>query len=249
MAQSIAPDQVANGDVLWSQEFMGRDGTNNIVVGRIQCIVDGTPSAGKIPSKIVFSTMNTAGAITSAFALSAAQVASFTAAMTLTGGIGQLTAPMGFFSWQPIAATSGTDTAFASGTLFVASVFVPVNKTITGIGYLLGSVGGTDKVVVQLNSAAGALLANSTLTAGGTTAGTAANTQEIAFTATYAAVGPAMYYIGVSANGATAKLRTVPAFCNAGMFANSLTQTVSVPAAIAGPTTFTADKGPIAYVY
>lgn len=169
--------------------------------------------------------------------------------LVTTGGITPSTAIAGFRNFQPVAATSGTDTAFASGTLFVSSIFIPANKTLTGIGFLLGSVGGTDKVVVQLNSASGALLANSTLTGSGTTAGTAAQTQKIDFTSTYAAVGPAMYFIGVSANGNTAKLRTVPAFTGVELFAASLAQTAATPAAIVAPTTFTADTAPIAFVY
>lgn len=174
-----------------------------------------------------------------------------TGAVTLTGSttVTPASSPTGVATWQPPTATSGTDTAFASGTVFVGSIYVPANKTLTGIAFLLGSVGGTDKVVVQLNSSSGTLLANSTLTASGTTAGTAANTQAIDFTSTVAVTGPARYWIGVSANGATAKLRTVPAFCQAGMFGNSLSQTAATPATIVAPTTFTADKAPIAWVY
>lgn len=171
-----------------------------------------------------------------------------TGAVTNTGG--QVSASSaGYRTWQAVAATSGTDTAFADGTTFLASVFIPHNKTLTGIGFLLGSVGGTDKVIVRLYSAAGALLASSTTAASGTTAGTAANTQEIAFTATYAAIGPGTYWIAVSANGATAKLRTVPAFTGGGMFAGSVALTHAAVTAITSPVTFTADKGPVAYVY
>lgn len=165
------------------------------------------------------------------------------------GNLPSYGAPHGFHNWQPSVATSGTDTAFASGTLFVSSIFIPTRKTITGVGFLVGSVGGTDKVVVQLNDANGQLLANSTLASSGTTAGTAANTQEIAFTSPFTARGAGLYYIGVSANGATAKLRTVPAFCNAGLWAGSVSQTAATPASIVQPITFTADKAPIAYVY
>lgn len=181
--------------------------------------------------------------------LTVAGTTTVTGAQTLTGGIAQATAPHGFPNWQPVAATSGTDTAFANGTLFLSSLFIPANKTVTGVGFLLGSVGGTDRVVVNLWTPAGANLAQSTTTSSGTVAGTAANTQEIPFTATYAAKGPALYYVGVAANGATAKLRTVPAFTNAGLFAGSVAQTHGATTAITPPTTFTADKAPVAYVY
>jgi len=172
-----------------------------------------------------------------------------TGVSTLTGGIAQATAPHGFANWINPTATSGTDTACANDTQFVTSVFVPVNKTLTGVTFLIGSVGGTDKVYVVLYDADGAVLANSSLTGGGATLGTAAQTQAVAFTATYASKGPRMYYVGVSVNGSTGKLRTVPAYCSAGLFAGSVTQTHGTVAAITEPTTFTADKAPICFVY
>ena len=166
-----------------------------------------------------------------------------------TGGLTPISAPTGFRNFTPSAATSGTDTAFANGTQFVTSIFIPVNKTLTGVGYLVGSVGGTDKVYAVLYDSAGAVLANSTLASSGTTAGTAAEIQTLAFTATYAAKGPGTFYIGISANGNTAKIRTVIAQVQGELLAGSVSQTHGTVAAITAPTTFTADKAPICFVY
>ena len=166
-----------------------------------------------------------------------------------SGGITQAVEPAGFANWQPIAATSGTDTTPANGTQFVSSLWLPANKTITGVGYLIGSVGGTDKVYAALYSASGALLANSSVSGGGATVGTAANVQTLAFTSTYAAKGPALYYVGISMNGNTARLRTVPAHTQAGIYAGQVSQTHGTVAAITAPTTFTADKAPVLFVY
>lgn len=175
-----------------------------------------------------------------------------TGAATLTGGIAQAVAFSGAHNIAPSTATTGTDTFFADGTQFVSSIFVPANITLTGVKFLVGSVGGTDKIYCVLYSAAGAVLANTVLTAGGTTAGTAEQLQTIAFTSTYAAVGPRMYYVGISGNGGTAKLRTVPAYCGGSIFAGSVAQVHGVSptvAAITPPTTFTADKAPYLAVY
>lgn len=155
----------------------------------------------------------------------------------------------GVRNWQPIAATSGTDTFFANNSLFVTSLLVPTTKLITGVGFLLGSVGGTDKVIVSLYSSTGAVLANSTTASSGTTAGTAANTQEIPFTSTLTVQGPQVVWVGVAANGGTAKLRTVPAFTGGGIWGNSLAWTHGTVAAITPPTALTADKAPIVYLY
>lgn len=172
-------------------------------------------------------------------------------ATQLSSGLAQTTAPHGFANWQPAAATSGTDTTPADGTQFVTSLFIPVNKTVANISFLIGSVGGTDKVYAVLYSATGAVLANSSTTSGGTTVGTAANIQTLAMTTSYAFKGPALCYVGISINGTTARLRTVAAHTQAGLFAGSVSQTHgSSPsvAAITAPTTFTADKAPIVFV-
>lgn len=168
----------------------------------------------------------------------------------LSAQVGSLNgAPSGFANWQPIAATSGTDTTPASGTQFVTSIYIPVSMTITGVTYLIGSVGGTDRAYAVLYSSSGAALANSTLTSGGTTVGTAANVQALAFTSAYSAKGPGLYYVGISMNGTTARLRTVPAHCQAGIWGNTVSQSHGTVGAITPMTTFTADKAPVCFVY
>lgn len=164
------------------------------------------------------------------------------------GGLTLPVAAHGFANWQPVAATSGTDTTPANGTQFVTSIFLPVGKTITNINYLIGSVGGTDKVYGVLYDASGAVLANTSLTTGGATVGTSATVQTLALTSTYAATGPRLFYVGISMNGTTARLRTVPAQLSAGLYAGSVSQTHGTVAAITAPATFTADKAPIVFL-
>lgn len=177
-------------------------------------------------------------------ALSLSSTLAVTGAATLTGGIAQATAISGAHNLQITGATNGTDTAFADGTQFVTSIFLPVNFVCTNIEYLVGSVGGTDKVYGVIYDADGAVLANTSLTAGGATVGTAAQIQQLALTATEALVGPALYYVGISANGATAKIRTAPAYLGASLWGGSVSQAHGTVAAITEPVTFTADKAP-----
>lgn len=169
-----------------------------------------------------------------------------TGATTNTGGLaGGI--PRNICTWQAIAATSGTDTACTNGTAYVGSIYVPLNCTVTGIQYLVGSVGGTDKVVASLHDASGTPLANSATA--GATVGTAAQVQQVAFTATYSAVGPAYYFVALTFNGTTAKFRSVPAHTQSGVIGNGVTQTFGTVAAFTAPTTFTADKVPVASIY
>lgn len=167
---------------------------------------------------------------------------------TLTGGVSG-GYPYNSGTWVNVTATSGTDTACTNGTGYCGSVRITRNCTVTGIQYLVGSVGGTDKVIASLHDATGALLANSALA--GTTVGTAAQLQQVAFTSTYAAVGPGLYFVCLTFNGTTAKFRTIPAYCNAGngVVGNSVTQTFGTAATFTAPTTFTADKVPVASLY
>lgn len=170
---------------------------------------------------------------------------------TPSGGNASPSAVPGFYTWQPVAATSGTDTTPAEKKLFVSSIFLPVNKTIKGIGYLVGSVGGTNKVVAGLFSPTGVLLAHSSETTEGATVGTAAEIQELDLTATYKATGPGVYFIGITMNGNTARLRTIPKnTAGANLFSSEVTLAAkNVLANITAPSAIAADKGPIAWVY
>jgi hypothetical protein len=144
----------------------------------------------------------------------------------------------------PLAATSGTDTTPADGKVFISAIQVPHTMSITGISYLIGSVGGTDKAIAILFDSDGNVVANSATA--GTTVGTAANFQRLAFTEAYTAKGPGLYYVGIVMDGTTARLRTHAAGDHP---TDSVSQTFGTPVAITPPTTFTADEGPIAVLY
>jgi hypothetical protein len=163
-----------------------------------------------------------------------------------------LSAPAGFYTWQPPTAESGTDTAFAEKKLFMASIFIPVTKTITGVGYLLGAGGGTNKVIAALVNSQGQKVANSSETTEGTVAGTEKTVQELAFVSPFKANGPGQYFIGITANGATAKLRTIPAnTAGKNIFTGEISLSTKnvVPSSITVPTEWVAAKGPVAFVY
>ncbi len=148
-----------------------------------------------------------------------------------------------------VAATSGTSTQGVANKQWISSLFIPANVTLTGLAFLIGTTGGTDKAIVSLYNNAGTLVANSTTASSGTTVGTAANLQSLDFTATYAAVGPARYWAAVQTNGTAAYVRTIPAYCSLGP-TTSQTNASAVPAATITPvTTFTADIGPVIIGY
>jgi hypothetical protein len=111
----------------------------------------------------------------------------------------------------------------------------------------LNGTAHTDKLCYYLFNNAGTKVAQTA--AAGTLSATNDVFQEIAFTATYAAVGPANYWLGVQANGATAKSRLVAA-STAKLLAGEVAGTsFGAETSVVVPTTFTADKGPIGYLY
>lgn len=155
-----------------------------------------------------------------------------------------------FSFWPAFTSASGTDTFCSNGDRYWSHIYIPYNATITGIQYLIGSVGGTDKVIVELHDNAGVLLATSALA--GTTVGTNGTMQSVAFTAPIAIKGPAMFYVAVQFNGATAKFKTVPA-ATLGLATTLITGTSAgtfgTSANITPGSSFVADKGPIVATY
>jgi len=148
-----------------------------------------------------------------------------------------------FATWTPQTATSGTDKTPVAGTRFTAGVVIPHTCDLTGISFLVGSVGGTDKVIAEMHKADGTLLATTTMA--GTTVGSAAGYQRVPFTA--GVVGePGVHYISLSFNGTTARFRTIPV---GELLTKSATGTFGTQATLTVPTTFTADVGPIASTY
>src|SRR5438105_2643611 len=74
-----------------------------------------------------------------------------------SGGLTPISAPSGICN-KPIAtATDGTNTTPADGTQFVTSIWIPVNMTLTGVAYLVGGTGGTNKVYAVLYDSTGAV--------------------------------------------------------------------------------------------
>ena len=189
-------------------------------------------------------------ATTGAFsgAVTAATTLAVTGATTLTGGLVANT--LARLSTIPIGSVAygslGTSAVHVAGTVYYTEIFIPANKTLTGVSVLNGATVGTDNLIVALYNNAGTLVANSALA--GTLSAGANAFQDIPFTATYAAVGPGRYWVSVSCNGTTATTRRIAA----NTFLNRTGSAVGVfgtLAAITPPTTFTADVGPIAAVY
>lgn len=154
---------------------------------------------------------------------------------------------LGITNWYPNTATSGTDVTNTANTLYYTSLYVPGQAFVTGVQFLIGSVGGTDKVIASICDIAGNLLANSAIA--GVLVGTAANTMQVPLTTPRKLDGPNQYIVGLTFNGTTAHFRAIPAFTGSGL-AGSVAQTFGTPANIVVPATpFTADKSPIISLY
>jgi len=153
-------------------------------------------------------------------------------------------------------ASIGTNTADIIQ-LWVTDIFVPCNRYITTLGFLQGGTATTDYILAAIYDAKGNLLASSAKA--GVLLATANTFKEIAITldangntiAGLQLYGPAQYYIALQGNGTAAgAIQTVPApyldIC-AGVVAAGTFGTLPNPITV--PTTFTAAKAPIVYVY
>jgi hypothetical protein len=171
-----------------------------------------------------------------------------TGALTPTGGV----AAGGGFSAAPRnihtggvgaqVSTDGTDVTPSVTETYIAEVFVPANMTVTGIALMNGSaVAGNIKLALANSS--GAVVASTASTA---QSGTDAY-QRVALSSTYAAKGPATYYVLATFNNTSARFNA-HAFGNFGA-SKKTGEVYGTHTTITPPTTFTADVGPIASLY
>lgn len=173
----------------------------------------------------------------------------FTNAITPTGGI----AAAGGFSvaartfhtgnQPPLVSTDGTDATPVATEVYISEVFIPANVTLTGVATFNGSV-ASGNLKVGLANSAGAVVATSASTA---MSGTDSY-QRIPFTGTYAAVGPATYYVLVFIDNNTARYNA-HTLGNFGA-AKQTGQTYATGfTTITPPTTFTTALGAMASLY
>jgi microcystin-dependent protein len=175
-------------------------------------------------------------------------------AITPTGGV----AAAGGFSATPrnvhtggnpaMLSTDGTNTDAVVTELYVAEVFIPANCTVTGAAVLWGTnTNGNAKVALYNSAGTRVALSASTDVSGytGASYGT-----RIAFSAPYAAVGPATYFLGVICDDNTNDVRThTLGNFGAGKITGLVYATEAGYATISAPATFTTAEGPIATLY
>lgn len=214
--------------------------TTNVVV----------PVADVVALQIQPSTSQTANLLeiqnssgTALFAVGPAGIVTAAAGQAVSIGTGPTVWPT--LGQSAVVTTQGTDSTASATETYIAEIFIPVNTVVTGIQYLVGSVGGTDKAIVALASSAGVVLANSALA--GTTVGTTAAYHRVALTSAYTAVGPAKYFVLLQINGTTCRFRT-HTFGAAGA-AKKTAEVFGTLTTVTPPTTFTTALAPIATTY
>jgi hypothetical protein len=144
--------------------------------------------------------------------------------------------------------TEGTNLSVVVTELYVAELFIPCNMTITGAAVLWGdATEGNAKVALYDSTGARVAISASTDVSGFTadSYGT-----RIAFSAPYAAKGPATYYLGVIGDSSSNRINThILGNFGAGKITGLVYATEAGYATITPPTTFTTGLGPIATLY
>jgi microcystin-dependent protein len=175
-------------------------------------------------------------------------------AITPTGGV----AAAGGFTATPrnvhtggnpvMLSTDGTELTITNTELYVAEVFIPANCTVTGAAVFWGATTDGFAKVMLFNSAGARVAISATTDVSGFT-GDSYGTR-IAFTGTYAAVGPATYYVGVICDTGTNTVNThTLGNFGAGKITGLVYATEAGYASISAPATFTTGLGPIATLY
>ena len=145
-----------------------------------------------------------------------------------------------------ISATApGSDQACDDGARHFTEINIPYPMSVTGIWYLVGSVGGTDSVALDLYTSAGVLVTGATTTVAGfpgAIVGTAAQVQSDAFTGGAVTVAAGKYFISAQFTGTTAKFRS-PTVTGLKYICDEDAGTVGTPASITPGTAYVADKG------
>lgn len=148
----------------------------------------------------------------------------------------------------PVAYTAlGTSAVHVAGTIYIAEIQVPRSRRVTGIGVLNGAVVGTDNLIAALFGPKGGGPLMTSALAGALSAGANAF-QEIPFIRPLELENDGKYWIGVQCNGVTATTRRIAASTYLNR-TKSYVGAFGTIAALDVPTTFTADVGPIAYLY
>lgn len=176
----------------------------------------------------------------------AAGIVSAAGGYVVTGGSPVIWAKGG----SVVDTTQGFNTVAVSGTRYWVEVNVPSNVTLTGVAYMVGGVGGTDSVQVNLFNTSGTLVATSktTGTHHGVIVGTAEQFQSVAFASTYAAAS-GRYFASLQFNGTTARFKTYY-ITGEKFIAGSGTGTYDTAVGSITPgSSFTIKKGPILMTY
>lgn len=141
--------------------------------------------------------------------------------------------------------TLGTSTSDTAGGIFLADVYIPRVLVSTGGAILNGATVGTDSPLCMLYDASGTLIAQ---TAGALTAGASAFQQRAWVNPTV--LVPGQYFLGYQTVGTTDNFQTIKTTTILDVLAGTLTGTFgTLPNPINLPFSFTADKGPIGYIY
>jgi microcystin-dependent protein len=145
------------------------------------------------------------------------------------------------------AGTDGTNLDAVVTELYVCEVFIPSNVTLTGVAPFWGGATNGNAKVALFNSAGTRVALSASTNVSGHTVD---DYTRIAFSATYAAVGPATYYVGIICDDNTHDLNThVIGNFGAGKITGLVYATEAGYASITVPTTFTTGLGPIATLY
>ena len=155
-------------------------------------------------------------------------------------------------SWSPvtysaagsiIADTQGVNTTPTAGSRYWVEVNVHGNITVTGISFLVGTVGGTDSVYCELYRSDSTLIIRTVKAI----CGTAKQIQSCPFANTVL-LQPGRYFIALQSKGNTMRFRS-HSVTGSKFIAGSTTGTFGTAATFSPGSSYTASKAPFCALY
>lgn len=192
--------------------------------------INGASVGATAPAAVAASTLSATGVTTPTGGLASALAGAVARTVFHSGDNGAVTT------------TQGTDTTPSVTTTYICEVFIEGNCTLTGISILGGSA-NAGNVAVALADSNGNVVASSASTGAAQTAGY----QQVPFSATYAAIGPAKYFILLQNSNTSNRFRS-HILGNFGA-STKTGETFATFTKITAPTTFTTNVGPVADTY
>lgn len=153
--------KTASGDLLWSQDIYGSDGNSQVLAGQLRAYANAQATAGAVPCRLEFWTMNSSGTLTEAFAIGADQSFGYggnggaVTQLTNKGTGVELNTPVGEITMNNASLASQTTVSFTlTNSVIAATDLLVLNHASAGTvgAYAFNAQAGAGSAVINVRN-------------------------------------------------------------------------------------------------